>query len=358
MIPFYKPNIDINMVKDSTIDVLKSGQVTNWGSYSRTLESEIKEYLGRPVVLTACGTHALTFGLLALEHCGLIPKNAKILVPSFTFYASVHAIIWANMVPVFCDVHPDTYTIDINSTTKDFDAVMPVNIFGVHYDIDNIKKLTDKPIIGDNSHGFGGTYSNEKNGTLETISCFSSSITKPMQTIEGGILAADADIVEFVRNFRNWGSVHGEYDCKYSGQWSKITEINSIVGLSSLAHLVDSINKKNEIAAMYKERLRAYVEFQNIPENIKTTYKDFSVLFKSNAIRNKISSILDQHQIGNKKYFYPPVHKMQCFENSHALEKLPVTNDISDRILCLPMYDFITEEDTDCICNTIIDALK
>ena len=357
MIPFYKPSIDIDMVEEHVVDALKTGQVTNWGQYTKVLETDIEKYLGRPVVLTACGTHALTFGLLALAHHGLIPKNARVLVPSFTFYASVHAIIWANMTPVFCDIHQDTYTMDIDSAIGYFDVVMPVNIFGVHYDINQIKKKTNKPIIGDNSHGFGGSFSDKRNGTLEDVSCFSSSITKPMQTIEGGILAANTHIVEFVRDFRNWGSPHGQYDCRYAGQWSKITEINAIVGLSSMMHLSTSVDRKNEIANMYKEKLGSAVEFQIIPENVKTTYKDFSILFTEKSVRDRVSAVLDENKIGNKKYFYPPVHKMQCFGTTYLTEKLPVTNNISDRILCLPMYDSITEEDIADICKTIIDAL-
>jgi dTDP-4-amino-4,6-dideoxygalactose transaminase len=247
--------------------------------------------------------------------------------------------------------------MDIDSAIGYFDVVMPVNIFGVHYDINQIKKKTNKPIIGDNSHGFGGSFSDKRNGTLEDVSCFSSSITKPMQTIEGGILAANTHIVEFVRDFRNWGSPHGQYDCRYAGQWSKITEINAIVGLSSMMHLSTSVDRKNEIANMYKEKLGSAVEFQIIPENVKTTYKDFSILFTEKSVRDKVSAVLDENKIGNKKYFYPPVHKMQCFGTTYLTEKLPVTNNISDRILCLPMYDSITEEDIADICKTIIDAL-
>jgi dTDP-4-amino-4,6-dideoxygalactose transaminase len=357
MIPFYKPSIDIDMVEEPVGSALKTGQVTNWGNHTKALEADIEKYLGRPAILTACGTHALTFGLLALAHYKLIPKDAKILVPSFTFYASVHSIIWANMTPIFCDIDPNTYTIDIDAATEEYDAIMPVNVFGVHYDIDYIRKKSNKPIIGDNSHGFGGAFSGKRNGTLEHVSCFSSSITKPMQTIEGGILAANTDIVEFVRDFRNWGSPHGQYDCTYVGQWSKITEINAIVGLSSMMHLSSSVARKNEIAEMYKKRLVPHVEVQSVPDNIETTYKDFSVLFESNSIRDKVSAILDENKIGNKKYFYPPVHKMKCFGDMYLSKKLPVTDSISERILCLPIYDSITEKDIDYICTTIVDSL-
>jgi len=357
MIPFYKPNIYVDAIKEEVLQTLAQGMVTNWGSNTHKLEENISEYLGRPAALTACGTHALTFGLLALEHFGLIPKNAKILVPSFTFYASAHAIIWANMTPIFCDINPETFTIDIDSTNEHFDAIMPVNIFGVHYDTKDLMSKSNKPIIGDNSHGFGGYFHNDRNGSLENIACFSSSITKPMQTIEGGIVAADEAVIDFIKKFRNWGSPSGEYNCIYAGQWSKITEINSIVGLSSMIHLNISVNRKNEIASLYKEKLNDYVEFQTVPQYVKSTYKDFSVLFPTKEIRDTVSTKLDEKRIGNKKYFYPPVHTMTCFKGKYDGLKLPVTNNISDRVLCLPIYDNLTEEDINTVCTAVIEAL-
>jgi len=352
MIPFFKPIVDYNKIETNIKEIFTSGQLTNWGKYVDTLENKVSEYLERPAILVACGTHALTFSLLALAHLKTIPKNAKILVPSFTFYASIHAIIWAGMVPVFCDIYPDTFTMNLSTATDDYDAIMPINIFGAHYTTKEFMSL-DKPIIGDNSHGFGGSMNNIKNGTWEDIACFSTSITKPFQTIEGGIIASNKEVIAFIKNFRNWGSPHGLYDCVVVGQWSKITEINALTGLYCLNHLEESINIKNEIAQVYKNNLSGIVEFQHIPQDTKTTYKDFAILFEDSKLRNKISDILTTHKIGNKKYFYPPVHKMNCFYGMYDKLNLPITNNIADRVLCLPIYDTMSEKELVIICNEI-----
>jgi dTDP-4-amino-4,6-dideoxygalactose transaminase len=359
MIPFYKPNINIDSVGPSVVEALRTGQVTNWGAKTSEFENRLSSYLEREVVLLASGTHALTFGLLGMASLDMIPKfGARILVPSFTFYASVHAILWAGMTPVFCDIYPDTFTIDISKATSYYDAVMPVNVFGVQHGLSPHKSDTNKPIIGDLSHGFGGTKSGTKNGQLEEVACFSTSITKPMQSIEGGILASNSDVVSYVRKFRNWGSPYGKYDCEISGQWSKITEINSIVGLSSLEYLEESLATKNTIATMYKHYLKNSVEFQNVPGDTTTTYKDFAVLLPSKESRDRASGYLEECHIGSKQYFYPPVHKMKCFGGEYDSLHLPVTNDISDRILCLPIYDSISEDEVRIVSEAVLSSLN
>jgi len=356
MIPFYKPSIDVDEIKDSVLSSLSSGQVTNWGVYSTELESLISYYLGRKSILLASGTHALTIGLLGMAEYGLIPKhNAKILVPSFTFFASIMAILWAGMIPVFCDIYPDTFTIDINSATGDYDAVMPVNIFGVQH---SLEESFGKPIIGDLSHGFGSYSSNTKTGTRETVACFSSSITKPMQSIEGGILSADDDIIGYAEKFRNWGSPKGKYDCEIIGQWSKITEINSIVGISSFNNLSSSIQRKNKIANLYKLLLGNKVGYQFVDSEYLSTYKDFAVLFENNNTRDFVSTALDSKNIGNKKYFYPPVHCMSCFRDNYKKLHLPVTEDISSRILCLPIFGSLKYSEIVEISNTVLSVIN
>lgn len=350
MIPFYKNQIISDEVNFKIKNALETSKVTNFGKYCVELESEISKYLGRPACLVASGTHALTLGLQALAELKYIPKDSKVLVPSFTFFASVHAIILAGMTPVFGDIENESYTLE--TTTDYYDIIMPVNIFGVQPTFNNFLA------IGDLSHGFGSGFINgAKTGVEETVSCFSTSVTKPMHTIEGGIVAGTQDIVDRVKILRNWGNP-GDYDCITLGQWSKISELHCIVGLNSIKNVEKSIAKKNIIAKQYKEYLGNIVRYQKVPDNYISSYKDFSILFETKELRDKAEQSLKENSIDTRKYFYPPVHKMKCFNGKydHLDSELVNTIYVSDRILCLPIYDSLMENEIEKI-SKIIKAI-
>lgn len=356
MIQFYKPNISLETIRESLHSAISTGQVTNFGKEMRHLEDLLSNYLERPCCLVASGTHALTFSLLALAAQDKIPKKAKVLVPSFTFFASIHSILWAGMEPVFCDIYPDTFTLDISTAQESYDCIMPVNVFGVQHNLDAINSRSNALCVGDLSHGFGGYRYSEKIGTTEHVACFSTSITKPFQTVEGGLIAADKDIIEWIKVFRNWGNP-GDYDCTIVGQWSKFTEINAIIGAESFQKIDLSVKIKNSIASKYKYYLEDSVEYQHVPNNTISTFKDFSILLKNEQQRDKVYMALKENSVDSKKYFYPPVHKMKCFEDTYGLMSLPITEGISRRILCLPMHDFLSDEDISLIASIIKRSL-
>jgi dTDP-4-amino-4,6-dideoxygalactose transaminase len=352
-IPFYKGDLG-NFVNDSLRDVMSSGMITNYGKYYEELRSEVEKYLSPyKVTLVASGTHALTLSLLALKNTGKLPVNARILVPSFTFIASVQAVLLAGMTPVFSDIFEDDWTINIDSSSNDFDAVMPVNIFGVQPIIEE-----DLITIPDLSHAFGGNLYGKKNGTKGTICAFSTSVTKPFHTVEGGIVAsADEELIKEVSSMTRW-CLTKDYDCTGEGQWSKMSELHAIVGLESLKTLESSIEKKTKIASMYEERLFSLpVQFQQIsdrckPACCKTTYKDFAILVPANK-RAKIVKALENNQIGYKLYFSPAVHETTYFKKLCPKVHLPVTEEISSRIICLPIHQGIDEDCVDRICEVI-----
>jgi dTDP-4-amino-4,6-dideoxygalactose transaminase len=363
MIPFYKANCLssdlIHMVKEQ----LQSGQLTNFGPACRALEARISEYVNRPACMVASGTHALTIALILLQRRGVLPERARILIPSFTFFATMHAVLWANMIPVFADIYEDDFTIDIKTAQEEYDAIMPVNIFGVQHHLLTLDQ-TDVPVIGDLSHGFGGDRLNIKNGSLETVACFSTSVTKPFQTVEGGIIIGDQSLIDEVKIFRNWGNP-GDYNCVSLGQWSKISELHCAVGLESFKNLQRSIDEKHGIAHYYQEHLEDVVsagkirfqEFSDDSSDIYTTYKDFAVIFNDFGTREKVTQALLAEKIDCKKYFYPQIHKMKCFKGAYDSVRLPITEKIADTVLCLPIYDTLQEYQIEDICDVIKGVL-
>jgi dTDP-4-amino-4,6-dideoxygalactose transaminase len=348
-IPFYKGNLG-NFINDSLKDVMVSGMVTNYGKYHEQLRAELEEHFGsHKVALVASGTHALTLSLLALRNKGMLPKrDARILVPSFTFIASVQAILLAGMKPVFADIFRGDWTIDMYSAPEDFDAVMPVNIFGVQPEI-----WDDIITIPDLSHGFGGTLNDKKNGTEGTICAFSTSVTKPFHTVEGGIVVSkDEDLIKDVTSMSRW-CLTKDYDCTGLGQWSKLSELHAIVGLESLKIFDFCIERKTILANRYRDNLKDLpVQFQVVLEECRSTYKDFALLVPA-TLRPKVLKALEDKQVGYKLYFSPAVHETTYFKDMYWDANLPVTKEISSRIICLPIHQDLTLENVDFICDTI-----
>jgi dTDP-4-amino-4,6-dideoxygalactose transaminase len=353
MIPFYKGNLK-GFVGDSLRDVMVSGMATNYGKYYEELRSQIEEYLNPyKVTLVASGTHALTLSLLALKNTGRLPPNARILVPSFTFIASVQAILLAGMTPVFADIYRGDWTLDLASASEEFDAVMPVNIFGVQPEV-----WEDFTNIPDLSHAFGGGLDDKKNGTEGTICAFSTSITKPFHTVEGGIVAsADEELIQQVSSMTRW-CLTKDYDCTGAGQWSKMSELHAIAGIQSLKTLEESIGHKTKVAQMYRDSLKDLpVEFQSIVEGCKTTYKDFAILVPKD-MRTSIVSRLEENQIGYKLYFSPAVHETTYFKKLYPKIELPATEDVSSRIICLPIHQEIDANKVDKISSVIRECFR
>jgi dTDP-4-amino-4,6-dideoxygalactose transaminase len=348
MIQFYKGNLG-SFINDSLEDVISSGMVTNYGKYYTELTKRVEDYLyPYHVTLVASGTHALTLSLLALKNTGRLPEHARILVPSFTFIASVQAILLAGMTPVFADIYSDDWTIDINANTDSYDAVMPVNIFGVQPYIPN-----EIPTVPDLSHGFGGKWMNCKNGTEGTICAFSTSVTKPFHTIEGGIVASeDKELVREVSSMSRW-CLTDKYDCTGIGQWSKMSELHAIAGIESIKGLRSAIEYKHILANWYRESLKSLpIQFQAISEQCYSTYKDFGILVPLKT-REKVIKALEENSIGYKLYFSPAIHETTYFKKTYPKVSLPVTEDISSRIICLPIHQDISINDIDMIADII-----
>lgn len=341
MIPFYKADMK-NFIGSELLSAVLSGQVTNFGAYYEQLKVRLEAYLGQSVALVASGTHALTLSLIALRNCGILPDKARILVPSFTFIASVQSILLAEMVPVLADIKPDTFTIDLEKDCPQYDAIMPVNIFGVQPELP-----TDKIIIGDLSHGFGGQLHGRLNGTEGTINAFSTSVTKPFHTIEGGIVTSkNKELVQNVYRMSRW-CLDDRYDCSGIGCWSKMSELNAIAGLKSLENLDNNLKQKENLVNYYKIILQDLpITYQHIPLDSQTTYKDFCICVPPER-RNHILKVLTQHNIGYKLYFSPAVHQTSYFKDRLEYIDLSVTNTIAASVICLPIHHEITRDNID-----------
>jgi len=364
MIPITKPTLSAFKEYTSKFRrIIESGILTN-GPNVKNLEEEIRKYVGSKycIAVSSC-----TSGLMLVLK-GLNLKG-EIILPSFTFSASGHVVLWNNLTPVFADIKEDTYEIDPASIekliTSKTSAILATHIFGNPCNITALEKIAKKyrlKLIFDAAHGLGSKQGNKKVGVFGDAEVFSCSPTKLLTTGEGGLITTNnKELADFCRIGRNYGD-DGSYDTKFNGLNARMSEFHAVVGLESLKNLDRAVRLRNEIAKYYKTslvRMDSNLAFQKIvPSNI-STYKDFSVLIdpqKSGYRRDDLYSFLSAENIITKKYFYPPLHQQQTYRNAdyHCDKNLPITNIVSENILCLPLFSHISRTEV----NFILKAIK
>jgi len=365
-IPFIKPELpEYKNFEDDFKSIINSGMLSK-GEYLKIYETDIKQYLNAEnVVAVSSGTMGL---ILTLEAFGIGPGD-EVIVPSFTFCATAHAIIKVGATPVFADCREDTFNIDIKKIkhliTKNTKAILAVHIFGVPadvYELEKIGKEYDIKIIYDSAHAMGSKFDDIHIGNFGDAEIFSTSPTKTLVTGEGGLVVTKhKKIAEFLIIAREYGN-SGDYDCKFIGVNGRLSENAALIGLKSLSILDETLNKRVNVAKKYIRLLSKIpgVTLQYIPDNITSTYKDISILINKDIFgcsRDELVEYLTKQGIPTRNYFSPCLHKMSCYAQYHHLV-LPITEKISNTIISLPMFASIKDEQMEYIVDTIEKARK
>lgn len=341
-------------------DAFETGMLSK-GKYLEEYESEVGKFLNVPfVTAVSSGTIGL---ILAMEALG-IKKGDEILVPSFTFCATVHAIEKIGAVPVFVDCDIDTFTIETTKLedyiTPNTKAIIAVHIFGVGADVYELDRIADRhnlKLIYDAAHAFGSKIDQKHLGSFGDVAVFSTSPTKTLVTGEGGIVVSKEETVnEKIRLLREYGNP-GDYNCTEVGINARLSELASITGMMSLHVISENLAIRENIATYYRKRLSEIdgIGLQEIPNNYQSTYKDLAILINESVFgltRDVVVKCLSAEGIPTRNYFYPPVHKMDCYEKYNSLF-LENTEKISTTIICLPMHPFLQFEDIDKIVEVL-----
>lgn len=340
--------------------ILKSGMITN-SKFVQEFESSVKKYLG---VKHAIAVNSCTNGLmLILKTLGL---KGEVILPSFTFHATAHAVVWNNLKPVFVDCDPETYNINPDSVEKAINsktaAIIGVYIFGNPPRIDALEKIAKKhklKLMFDAAHGFGTKYSNSHIGGFGDAESFSLTPTKLLTAGEGGMVTTnDDDLARKIKIGRNYGDP-GTYDCEFSGLSARMSEFNALLGIEGLKMLEKNVLQRNKIAKLYKKILSKTpgISFQKIEDGNRSSYKDFSISINKDLFglsRDQLCEVLLTENIMVKKYFYPAVHKQKAFlKYAPRKDRLFNTNRISDSSLSLPLYSHMLEDEVEKICKVI-----
>lgn len=325
---------------------LSTGRVTNNGPYLRDFERRLASYLGvEECVAVSSGSAAL---LLATRALGL--EGAKAVLPSFTFIATLNALVHGGMTPVFCDIEPDTWTLSpthlgrLLAADPTIRLVVPVNVFGVPPDLQAIHRTlegTDAVLMLDNAHGLGTEREGGRCPPQPLVQAYSFHATKVLPAVEGGaVVASDPRLLAEIRRLRNHGLATEPLESA-PGYNAKMSELHAAVALRSLEHLDATLARRRQYAVHLRrvltEDCAATFTVQRVPDAIRSNFQNLAVLCRTD--RHDVTAIqaaLDDDGIETRRYFWPPLHQLPAY---HGRFSLPVTDEVGRTVLCLPLYN-------------------
>lgn len=347
---------------DEIRDIWDTHWLTNMGVKHEALQTQLKRYLGvEHIDLLTNGHMALELTMQAMNLQG------EVITTPFTFASTTHAIVRNRLEPVFCDIEPDTYTIDVTKMepliTDRTCAIVPVHVYGNICKVDEIERLARKyglKVIYDAAHTFGESYRGRSVGSFGDASCFSFHATKVFNTIEGGAVCfRDAEVGQILYRLKNFG-IRGPEIVDGIGANAKMNEFCAAMGICNLRHVDQDISQRKIVADRYRERLEG-VEGLKIwkgQADVKPNYAYFPVVIDEKAFgfsRNEVFDRLADCGIMARKYFYPLTNTFDCFHGKYDVSKTPVALHIAKRVLTLPIYPDLAQKDVDRICTVISD---
>ncbi len=366
-IPIVKPFLpqDIDSIISDTKEILDSGMLSK-GKHLRDFEETLASYLGveHIVAMSSC-----TMGLL-LTYSWLSEKKdtrKQVLVPSFTFMATVHPLKWVGLEPVFVDIDSRTWNVSIesieNSIKDDTLAIVAVHNFGNPAPIEELSKICDQynlSLIFDSAHGFGSLYKGKRLGSFGDAEIFSLTPTKLLVGGEGGVVSTNnKDLADYLRLGREYGNP-GDYGSVMPGLNARLPEFNAMLAKHGISGLESQSKMRNQIAEWYREDLSKIdgIEFQEIEKTNVSSYKDLNI----NVIKDKFGMDRDllaknllKDKIDTRKYHYPAVHTHQTYSDTFNFSNpnLPITNSVSEQCLSLPIWAAMDRETVSYITSSI-----
>lgn len=340
--------------------------LTNMGEKHQALTERLKTYLEVPnVSLFSNGHMALELSLQAMNL-----REGEVITTPFTFASTTHAIVRNGLVPVFCDIREDDFTMDPEKVEKLITdhtvAILPVHVYGNICQVERIEEIAHKygiKLIYDAAHAFGESYRGTGVGNFGDASMFSFHATKVFNTIEGGAVCfSDEELGRKLFRLKNFG-IRDEETVDGVGANAKMNEFQAAMGLCNLRRIDGEIEKRKKVVERYREKLSDIpgIRLNRIKEDVKSNYAYFPVLFdnvKFGATRNEVCENLQKENIFARKYFYPLTSTFDCYHNQFDVANTPVALHVSKQVLTLPLYADLEIEAVDRICDIIIGMRK
>ena len=355
-IPVYQPNIIFGNEKKYVNECLDTNWISSKGKFIKLFENKFSDFLN--ISNSSCvsnGTVALHLCLSALG----ISKNDEVIVPTFTYIASINSIKYVGATPIFVDSDINSWNIDVEKIeekiTKNTKAIMAVHLYGAACQMDRIQQICKKHnllLIEDVAEGFGSMFNNRFLGSFGNISSFSFFGNKTITTGEGGMVCSnDKKLIDEVNLLKSqYVYLNKEYWHEKIGYNYRMTNLCAAIGLAQIERAKEIIDKKIKLSEIYKRELsETDLVFQKEPLGSVNTFWMISILTKSKNCRDRIRNKLYENNIETRPFFYP-AHQMPEFKSN---EKFEVAEDISVRGINLPSYPELTNSTVKRICKII-----
>ena len=341
--------------------ILSSKWLTNDGPMVREFEERICQRLGVKHCVAMCnGTIALEIAIRALGLSG------EVIVPSWTFIATAHALHWQDITPVFADIDEKTHNLDPNAVRRMISAkttgIIGVHVWGRAAPVEELQALADQHdllLMFDAAHAFDSTYRSKPIGGFGKCEVFSFHATKAFNSMEGGAITTnDDEFAQTIRLMRNFG-FHGYDNVIYPGTNGKMVEVCAAMGLSNLDVLDTFIDQNRRNYACYRDQLRDIEGISLLAYDDKEKNNYHYVVAEVDATcpraRDDIVKALHAENVLARKYFWPGCHSMRpyldLFPNASAF--LPQTQRVSQRVIVLPTGTSVGEQHIAVICDVI-----
>jgi dTDP-4-amino-4,6-dideoxygalactose transaminase len=351
LIPTVKVDVEPDAaLADRLLGALSSGRLSNDGPAVRALEANAAAYLdGAATVAVANGSQALELALMATGR-----GEGAVVLPAYTFIATLNAVLRAGHEPVFCDIDPTTFTMDpealavILAERPDVRAVLPVTVFGVPPDTADIARQTAQrgaTLILDNAHGFGSEVAGRRLPPGPRVQTFSLHATKSVPAGEGGLVVTDdRALAEALRRLRNHG-LAPDLLRSTPGMNAKMPELTAAVADHSLARLPERLARRRA----YAERLRACVarvgrgfSAQRVPDGVSSNFESLGVRCPVGA--GGLDAVVARFRargVEARRYFWPALHALPPWAGRFSL---PITEAIAASVVCLPIHARMEEQ--------------
>jgi len=356
-LPLARPRVENGAsVLRSVREAMTTGVLTN-GPRVREFEQQAADYLGvRHCIAVASCTSGLMLVLRAAQLTG------DVIVPSFTFAATAHAVAWNGLRPVFADIDLDTLTLSPEAVRRAVgvrtSAILATHIFGTPCDVEALEAIAEGSgirLFFDAAHAFGSRHGGISVGGFGDAEVFSLSPTKPLLAAEGGIIATDDDVLaERCRIGRDYANP-GDYDCRFVGLNARMSELHAAVALASFADLDKRLDRRNVLAEWYRTMLADItgISFPHVPSGDRSTYKDLTIRVDPERFgcdAETLAAQLAPEGIETRRYYSPPVHAMKAYRSiARSGDDLRNTDLVAAQVVTLPLWVGMTRSQVETV---------
>ena len=336
-----------------------SALITNMGVKHQQLQKELEVLLQGPLTLFVNGHLALEGMLEAMD----LPRGGEVITSPFTFVSTTHALVRKGLVPVFCDVLEEDGTLDPEKAealiTERTVAILPIHVYGHPCQVEKLEELSRRhglKLLYDAAHAFDVQYKDVPLVRYGDASILSFHATKVFSTIEGGAVCySDKALRQRLEDLTNFG-IRDYESCPQVGGNAKMNEFQAAMGLCNLRHWEENRERRKEAALAYREQLSSSVRFLEPRPGTRPNYAYCPVLFSSSAQRDRVLEALGRKDIHCRKYFYPLTSRLECYEGSFK-GNTPIAQNLSERVLTLPLSASLSGEDIRRICLSLRENL-